>query len=891
MSSPRDYPSRARARTRLVRGASFGLVALAILGLVALNTAKQPADAASATSSAVTVKWTGEAGQPTRDATSPHFAEFRKLSITVSQTTGIVDQAIKVGVTGFAGTITAPDNSVKNAMNYLQAMQCWGDPAAADFRQTCQWGGRYVENNGLGTSAYLDNTLRVASRDLDTAHPTTADNPFLTVQGRSVSGKPQLVDGTAKYAILDYFNAATSNEVTSARVGADGTGSFDFETQTSDQAPQLGCGSVDHLRCWLVVVPRGTVFGGNGEECSSILDPANNYEPYTKGRPNSLQGGSPINPGCDYWDNRVVIPLDFQPTGNTCTVGSAEQRVIGSQLMVGAMSSWQPALCSKQKTTYSFSTNPDVIARHQLLEGTASVAYASFPLSAGELTTNDDRDVLAKTRLSYAPVAVSGVALAFLGEFDSGRQTKLTLSPRLIAKLLTQSYPFQIPTSSGDEPSKAIAHLDPVNRKYRYLNQDPEFQKLNPTTWPAFSQNPGIVVPGPASADAIRQLWRWILADTDAAAFLAGNPDPSGMTVNPYYLPAGSAKAVVPTFTEDGTFALNPDGTQVTKAVGLSNVDGTPQKLSEVPLDTFIKADKTLAPLHLQTGQKNRFDSIQYAPYTDNLLSAARAGFRADPNSKSVWDPSKINSSGDVGDWVSSGAQIPGQKFMIAITDTPSAERYGLDTAALKVPNSDSYVEPTQAAFSEALSALQPTSDAKVSQIDPSKVSPKGYPLTMVTYAEVNLTRSTAAARKNIANLIDQVTTTGQVVGTSPGQLPAGYLPITPAMVAQSAAAITDIRAFVNVADTTDASSNGIAQDEYTGGSSSAFDDSGAIADGGAAAADPSVTATSADTPGAQVTADSVQNVVARSGLALSLGVGAAGVLFAPLLFKRRGFL
>ena len=31
--------------------------------------------------------------------------------------------------------------------------------------------------------------------------------------------------------------------------------------------------------------------------------------------------------------------------------------------------------------------------------------------------------------------------------------------------------------------------------------------------------------------------------------------------------------------------------------------------------------------------------------------------------------------------------------------------------------------------------------------------------------------------------------------------------------------------------------------------------------------------------------------IVARSGLALSLGVGAAGVLFAPVLFKRRGFL
>ncbi|MBC7763397.1 MAG: hypothetical protein H7201_16745 [Candidatus Saccharibacteria bacterium] len=890
MSSPRDYLSSAHARTRLVRAASFCLVAIAALGLVALNTTKQAADAASATSSAVTVKWTGDVGQPIRDDTSPHFAEFSKLAITVSQTQGIVDQAIKVGVTGFAGTITASDNSVKNAMNYLQAMQCWGDPTAANFRQTCQWGGRYVENNGLGSSAFIDNTLRVASRDLDTATLNRVDNPFLTVQGRSVSGLPQLINKTSNYAILDYFNAATSNEVTSARVGADGSGSFDFETQTSDQAPQLGCGTADHLRCYLVVVPRGTVFGGNGEECSSIRDRANNDSLGIKGRSKSLQGGSPMNPGCDYWDNRVVIPLDFQPTGNTCAVGSAEQRVVGSQLMVGAMSSWQPDLCSKQKTTYSFATNPDVIARHQLLEGTASVAYSSFPLSPGELTSNDDRDVLAKTKLSYAPVAISGVAVAFLGEFDSGRQTKLNLSPRLMAKLLTQSYPFQIPTSSQDEPSRAIAHLDAVNRKYRYVNQDPEFQKLNPSTWPFFSQNPGIVVPGPAGADAIRQLWRWIIADSDAAAFLSGEPDPSGMKVNPYYLPAGSAKAVVPTFQEDGTYALNPDGSQVFKAVGLANVDGTALKLAQIPLDTFIKADRTLAPLKLQKGQR-RFDSIQYAPYTENLLSAARAGFRADPNSKSVWDPSRINSSGDVGDWVSSGAQTPGQKFMIAITDTPSAERYGLDTVALKVANTESFVEPTQAAFTAALTALQPTSNAAVFQVDPSKVTAKGYPLTTVTYAEVNLTRSTAVARKNIANLLDQVTTTGQVVGTSPGQLPAGYLPITSAMAAQSATAAKEIRAFVNSTDALDTTSNGIAQDEYTGGSGSAFDDSGAIADGGATAVDPIIAPTAIDKTGKQFTSDLPQNLVARSGLALSLGVGAAGVLFAPILFKRRGFL
>jgi len=212
----------------------------------------------------------------------------------------------------------------------------------------------------------------------------------------------------------------------------------------------------------------------------------------------------------------------------------------------------------------------------------------------------------------------------------------------------------------------------------------------------------------------------------------------------------------------------------------------------------------------------------------------------------------------------------------------------------LKVPNTTSFVGPTQAGLGEALSALQPTSDPTVAQVDPGKVTSKGYPLTTVTYAEVNLSRSTSAARKNIANLIEQVTTSGQVIGTSPGQLPAGYLPITAAMTAQSAAAVKDIRAFVNPTSgsAADTSSNGIAQDEYTGSALTGFDDSGAIADGGAASGAPVKISAASDTSlGAKRTADVDQNFVARSGLALSLGVGAAGALFAPVLFKRRGFL
>ncbi|MGK2853620.1 MAG: hypothetical protein ACSLE3_05845, partial [Microbacteriaceae bacterium] len=543
MSHPNDGHPRMQRRILAVRVASPALVALAVGGIVAVGPLQTPAaDAAAPTSSALTVKWTGDTSaassfQPVRSSASPHYREFDDIAITVSQTQGIIDQAIRVSVTGFAGTRDTGQTAlvVDNAKNFLQAMQCWGtDPTAVDFRETCQWGGKYGENNGLGNSVYFDNLLRVPAADMDTAHPTNHDVPFRTADGAVISGKNTVVDGETRYPIREYFSAATSNEVQSARVGSDGTGFFDFETQSADTAPHLGCGTTEHRRCWLVVVPRGTVFGGDYELCSNILDPANNFDPYTKGRANSIQGGSPLNTGCDYWDNRIVVPLDFAPVGASCAVGGTESRVIGSQLMIGAMSSWQPALCQSVKSTFSFSTMPDSIGRAQLIESgsnTASIAYTGYPVSSGELQTEDERALLARTDLSYTPVAISSVVIAFLAESSNGRQEQLTLSPRLMAKFLTQSYPFLVPGSSSD-PDKNSVQLGAVNRTYRYLYLDPEFKALNPSNYNQFTSAPAIALPGPSGADAIRQVWRWILADNDAVAFMNGEPDPWGMTVN-----------------------------------------------------------------------------------------------------------------------------------------------------------------------------------------------------------------------------------------------------------------------------------------------------------------------------------------------------------------------
>lgn len=884
------------------------VLAVSALSAVTATTSVPAMAAGGATpnDSKLTVKWTGDTSsasdfQPSRQTASPHYNDFKNLSISVSQTTGIIDQAIRVRVAGFAGT--KPQLlGVSNAQNFLQAMQCWGDdPKAVDFYKTCQWGGRNSSGTQTANDVYRDNLLRVAPKYNGANTTSTVDNPFVLVSGKEVPGKEIVVDGINQYPILNYFSPSTTNEVSSARVGTDGTGFFDFETQSSDQAPQLGCGTAQHLRCWLVVVPRGSHFGGlgsDGFDCSDYGDPKKDYQALTYGQANSLQAGSPVNPKCDYFSNRIVIPLDFTPTGVTCPVGGSEFRLSGSQLMIGAMSSWQPSLCQNIKSTFSFATNPDSIARSNLIETSPSspqLTFSSYPVTSDELQTENERSDLANAKIAYAPVAISSVVLAFNAEFPNGRQEHLVVTPRLMAKLLTQSYPFTVPSTTGD-PGKTSAHLSTAAHKYSYWNSDPDFRKANPENYRAFDQqNPSIVLPGPSGADAIRQVWRWILADKDAVSFLDGAADPDGMTINPYYLPKGDPKAVVPWYFDD---QKNYIDTPVQRQVGLTNLDGSPQKLSSLKLDTFPKDDESVLPFKLGV-EKSRFDTIQFSPYAVDFLAAARQTFRGDPNSRTLWDSTKQIAAGEFGAWVSTGVQAPGSKFMITVIDSSSAARYGMSTAAVTVPNSVTSVESTNSSMSAALVALKPTSVGAVKQVDPSAIPSDGYPMTIVTYAAVNMSKTTAVSRPLISKMLRQITTSGQVSGSEIGELPSGYLPLTDSLKAQGEKAAVDVAAFVPTDTTavtdapTSVSSGSYATDDYvgpaaygTGTGVGTRTDTGA----GTNATDPVISAIDDPANAGGMTPASSAGPIERSGLFIALAIGLLGFLIAPVLFRRRFF-
>ncbi len=890
VSNHRDKVPMIRRQRTLSRIALATMVALVFGGLLALSPTTSAV--AASTPSEITIKWDGDTSpartfQPPRDANSPHYAEMRNISITVSQTKDLIDQAVRVSISGFAGTRSALSQGIKNGQNFLQAMQCYGaDPNAADFVETCQWGGRIPPV--VGNAVYFDNIFRVSTKDYTPSPRTEYDNPFVTVNGTEVSAKATLVNGNTFNPILSYFSASTTNEVPLARVDADGSGYFDFETQSSTQSPHLGCGTPSQLRCWLVIVPRGTKFGGaeNGADAAECSDLTTRFgAPYSYGQTAPIQGGSPVNPKCDYFDNRIVVPLDFTPTAVTCPSGSPEFRVLGSQLMISAMSSWQPSLCQNAGSTFSFATNPDVIARAQLLEtrpGSPELIYSGYPLSSAELQSVEERNLLSKTQFAYVPVAVSSVVVAYNADFPNGRQENLVLTPRLVAKLLTQSYKFTVPQTTA-YPGQSTAHLSQTAQRYGGWGTDPDFQQANPTNWRSFEQeSPSVVLPGPAAADGIKQVWRWILADRDAVAFLNGEPDPWGMTVNPYYLPRAATNLIPWYFDTNVNYLASP----TTRVVGQVGIDGEPLRLSTTLLDTFPKDDGTLLPFELSAQDgTSRYDTLQFAPYAIDYLSAAIQTFRGDPNSRTLWDANRLNDAGVLGAWVSTGVRDAGARFMVSITDSANAARYGLTTASLTPANATSPVQSTPASMSDALSALVPTSLDTVLQVDPGAVSSNGYPLTMVTYAGVNLTKSTPASRSTMTRMLQQITTSGQVQGTALGSLPVGYVPLSSGLASQAAAATSRIQSFTPPPATAGNSNTSNSGSNQTFSSEDAFVDPTAVAE----ATDPTVT-TGADQLSDERTPISSAGPL-NSSLAIALVIGLLGFLIAPFILRGRGLI
>ncbi|MFJ9100493.1 hypothetical protein ACIRJM_18670 [Streptomyces sp. NPDC102405] len=750
-----------RVLARLVAGAAVG-------ALAGLAVAQAAPSATAAASSSVTVSGRGE---------------FKDMRFTVDQTTHLTSQAVTVSWTGgtpttFAGTLFNTD--------FVQIMQCWGDddgtvPAnPGPSRTQCQYGASPTTDRGSWPGNDYDDTRRV----FYSADPTNygQDNrfgagnpnapgevPFKPVSGATVTTNTQN---------NPYFNRNTTNEVDFARTGADGTGQEFFEVQTANEAPHLGCGlpvtaggTTRPRGCWLVIVPQGHL----------DLD----GKPYAD--QSQVSAGSPVS--STNWANRIAIPLGFNPVGTNCALGSAERPTTGSELAADAMTSWQAALCPSGRV-YGYTELGEPDARARLTnDGSSGLAFTTRALGADEGTTAPSGST------SYAPVALSGTVIGFtierrpragapdaVARLAGTKVESIDLTPRLVAKLLTESYrnsPWGAVLSGTAAKGYGWAKNNPAG-----LATDPEFIALNPQfAYLSVAETPATdtdLLTSLGHSDSARVLWQWVLSDKDARQFLAGVSDDWGMRVNPYY--ATNAD-------------LNPTGAAF-----------DPSRT-----DDFPKSDPwcTIPP---GTGATQKQCMIDFHPYVDDMHSGALHTRRADGLWKSTWDPLASPPA-----YKSPGPQTVGSRFLITVTDAASAGRYGLQTARLRnaagrftAPSAGSLTAAAASASGKGLAEITPTG-AKAKS---------AYPLAQLVYAAARPADLDAAARKDYAALLRYAAGDGQITGADPGRLPTGYAPLPEKLRARATAAAHALVAYKGGNSSGGGSSNSSSAGGDTGGSS-----------------------------------------------------------------------
>jgi hypothetical protein len=533
-----------------------------------------------------------QAGASTGPVTVPAGAAGPGATVTVSKTTGLVNQAVSVSWAGFKpSTATRLQNTGDsldvNTENPVRVYQCRGaDPVSSS---DCYGSPGF---KGLEATETTEAVPAVPSF----TYPGQTD-PFDAVP-----------DGPANW----------QDNVTRA----DGTGQVTIQVFTKRESAALGCDAT--APCSIVVVPN---YGRPQGATEDLLD-----APWA-------------------WALRTVVPLSFLPVESACPPSGDSLRVEGSPMAADLLASWRGRTCQlpKNAVTLDYTAIGEPQTRSDVASATTDVGLVIDPL---------DADPAAGRGVVYAPVSATALVVAFQIDDAQGRPvTSMKLNARLVAKLITASY------RSGADP----AVIDnPVN-----LFHDPEFLDLNPgVQWPSGAPGNHPLLLGDLS-DTTLALTRWIAADKDAAAFLAGEPDPYGMTVNKNY-----------------------------KKVAL-------------PFASYPLLDDQLS---------STFEPIQGLDHLARQLSIAQ------------FPGALVTVENGVNVVTKPPRQNPGAREVIGILDAASAARFLLPAASLQNA-SGAFVAPTPASLTAGVTHALVNDDGVTRSVDLTSKAPGVYPLTILVSA------------------------------------------------------------------------------------------------------------------------------------------------------------
>ena len=736
----------------------------------------------------------------------------RTVSLAVNVTTNLVDhQTLQVSWTGAhpTGGVQANPNDGNNAPDEeypMVLLECHG--TAQQIQPDDCWTTTPTERYfSTGTSdpfpAWRLDRYATAAGQRNAVVNEPSSLPSLcaeeTVFAVAQYWLPFVSAGGETYPVGPGSCAATPNEVnlsgtvgdlpaneTYAATNLNGQGSANFDVWTSEENPDLGCS--DSVPCALVAVPvmgiscdpAGTgmpaadqpAAGAQEEQAAAECEDTGFFAPGSTANAESEQNAELSVSGwlwwaASNWRNRFVVPLTFAPPGNICSVVNQNNHLVqiyGSELVDQAMLQWQPHFCeSKNLFTLQYAGISEPEAADSLQQAEIEAALVSNQPSGGY-----------SVPVVHAPVAATGFAISFvIDNAEHQPVTTLRLDPRLLAKLLTESYPGILVNEEDPEDEHICSAADPASNHLSDnlctnpldITDDPEFKALNPGIPETVqSEAASSLLALSSQSDVMWALTSYINDNPAARAWLDGDPDPWGMTVNSAYKGISLPVSLWPL---NSTYEPQSwiSGTQVQNFC---------YQKSPSPLLPLIAAPIADLPDIAQ-------DIEFYLAQSDTACPSF------DPTEPETWVLSPL------------GPQGVGFRFMIGVTTLADARRYDLNTASLltytKPGTQDAFtsasgmtfVAPTNAALDSAASLFTP----EPSQYDwtfpysdyqqDSTASEQAYPGTMLVYADVPTKGLPAADASDYANFIRFAATTGQVPGGGIGQLAAGYLPMTSA--------------------------------------------------------------------------------------------------------------
>lgn len=596
--------------------------------------------------------------------------------------------------------------------------------------------------------------------------------PFVSADGTSYYGGALGCAGLApdQSVVADPLNPPSTTFGTTA---ADGTGAATFVVQNGQSNGSLGCS--DTVACAIVIIPIMGIScdataaslpvadrptdpvaaqqecGGTGFYDPTVLGNQTNFDPNVETTVSGQLWWSASN-----WRNRITVPITMAQTAAVCEVtgGGTPEDVYGSQYAVQLTQQWAPRFCldSNLFRLQQVQTS-EVQAKNLLANGVSSGQYLGVKaaLQAGPPPTAFHNPVV------QAPTAITGFAISFLVDDAKHHElTDLKLNARLLAKLMTMSYPA-LPLIRDDW--SGIAKYQPMASNPLDVAVDPEFMALNPQAndrnFNQFFASSTLFMMS-SDSDVMTALTSYINADPEARAWLDGRPDPWGMVVNPNYrkiaLPVTSWP-LLDTYYND-----------------IHNNCISDNRAPVLPLIAGPVSDPAQITFNLQYGISN-----------SQVNCVVPQGTTDSPGSRRL---------------AAEGREQPGQRFLLGVVALGDAARYQLHTAELQTQQTSSstarftssagrsFVAPTNDSLDAAAKLLQPSTTLNTwtvpySTLRTTAAGKQAYPGTLLLSTDVPTKGLTATDAGNFAKFLAYAAGPGQVSGDGNGLLPAGYLPIT----------------------------------------------------------------------------------------------------------------